>query len=103
VKRPKKPCDHLRGRAILLDRDEPWLDGCFVDAGEDRHGFLPFKAISRIDFREGVDVRTARIQDAIREGDSLLVARAGANLPWTGGEAVAIASLSSEPLLGLSP
>lgn len=39
----------------------------------------------------------------LAEGDSLLVARAGANLPWTGGEAVAIASLSSEPLLGLAP
>ena len=39
----------------------------------------------------------------LAEGDSLLVARAGANLPWTGGEVVAIASLSSEPLLGLAP
>jgi hypothetical protein len=39
----------------------------------------------------------------LTEGDSLLVARAGANLPWNGGEAVAIASLSSEPLLGLAP
>jgi hypothetical protein len=39
----------------------------------------------------------------LAEGDSLLVARAGANLPWNGGEAVEIASLSSEPLLGLAP
>jgi hypothetical protein len=39
----------------------------------------------------------------LAEGDNLLVARAGANLPWNGGEAVEIASLSSEPLLGLAP
>ena len=38
-----------------------------------RHGFLPFKEISRNHFREGVDVRTARIQDAIREGQEMLV------------------------------
>src|SRR5262245_56897011 len=57
----------------VVTRVEPSLEACFVDYGEDRHGFLPFKEISRNYFREGVDVRAARIQDAIREGDSLLV------------------------------
>ncbi len=57
----------------VVTRVEPSLEACFVDYGEDRHGFLPFKEISRNYFREGVDVRTARIQDAIREGDQLLV------------------------------
>jgi len=57
----------------LVTRVEPSLEACFVDYGEDRHGFLPFKEISRNYFREGVDVRSARIQDAIREGDALLV------------------------------
>ncbi len=57
----------------VVTRVEPSLEACFVDYGEDRHGFLPFKEISRNYFREGVDVRTARIQDAIRDGDSLLV------------------------------
>ena len=57
----------------VVTRVEPSLEACFVDYGEDRHGFLPFKEISRNYFREGVDVRTARIQDAIREGDALLV------------------------------
>jgi ribonuclease E len=52
---------------------EPSLEACFVDYGEDRNGFLPFKEISRNYFREGVEVRNARIQDAIREGDQLLV------------------------------
>ena len=57
----------------VVTRVEPSLEACFVDYGEDRHGFLPFKEISRNYFREGVDVRSARIQDAIRDGDELLV------------------------------
>ena len=57
----------------VVTRVEPSLEACFVDYGEERHGFLPFKEISRQYFREGVDVRTARIQDAIREGQELLV------------------------------
>ena len=57
----------------VVTRVEPSLEACFVDYGEDRHGFLPFKDISRNYFRDGVDVRTARIQDAIRDGDQLLV------------------------------
>lgn len=57
----------------VVTRVEPSLEACFVDYGEDRHGFLPFKEISKNYFREGVDVRNARIQDAIKEGDQLLV------------------------------
>jgi ribonuclease E len=57
----------------LVTRVEPSLEACFVDYGEDRHGFLPFKEISKNYFREGTDARTARIQDAIKEGDNLLV------------------------------
>ncbi len=57
----------------VVTRVEPSLEACFVDYGEDRHGFLPFKEISRNYFREGADMRTARIQDAIRDGDQLLV------------------------------
>jgi ribonuclease E len=57
----------------VVTRVEPSLEACFVDYGEDRHGFLPFKEISRNYFREGVDARSARIQDAIKDGDQLLV------------------------------
>ncbi len=57
----------------VVTRVEPSLEACFVDYGEDRHGFLPFKEISRQYFREGTDVRTARIQDAIKDGQELLV------------------------------
>src|SRR5881628_2048345 len=57
----------------VVTRVEPSLEACFVDYGEERHGFLPFKEISKNYFREGTDVRTARIQDAIRDGDQLIV------------------------------
>ncbi len=57
----------------VITRVEPSLEACFVDYGEDRHGFLPFKEISKNYFREGADVKNARIQDAVREGDNLLV------------------------------
>jgi ribonuclease E len=57
----------------VVTRVEPSLEACFVDYGEDRHGFLPFKEISRQFFRDGVDVRNAKIQDAIKEGQELLV------------------------------
>jgi ribonuclease E len=57
----------------IVTRVEPSLEACFVDYGEERHGFLPFKEVSRNYFREGTDARNARIQDALREGDQLLV------------------------------
>jgi ribonuclease E len=57
----------------VVTRVEPSLEACFVDYGEDRHGFLPFKEISRQFFREGVDVKNATIKDAIKEGQELLV------------------------------
>ena len=57
----------------VVTRVEPALEAAFVDYGEDRHGFLPFKEISRNYFREGVDVRSAKINDVIREGQELLV------------------------------
>ena len=57
----------------VVTRVEPSLEACFVDYGEDRHGFLPFKEISRQYFAEGVSASQARIQDAIREGQELVV------------------------------
>jgi ribonuclease E len=57
----------------VITRVEPSLEACFVNYGEERHGFLPFKEISRQYFREGTDVRNARIQDAVKEGQELFV------------------------------
>ena len=57
----------------VVTRVEPSLEACFVDYGEERHGFLPFKEISRQFFQPGVSAGNARIQDAIREGQELVV------------------------------
>src|SRR6478672_11057805 len=57
----------------VVTRVEPSLEACFVDYGEDRHGFLPFKEISKQYFAQGVPVNQARINDVIREGQELLV------------------------------
>jgi ribonuclease E len=57
----------------VVTRIEPSLEACFVNYGEDRHGFLPFKEVARQYFKDGVDMRSARIQDALREGQELIV------------------------------
>ena len=57
----------------VVTRVEPSLEACFVDYGEDRHGFLPFKEISKQYFAEGVSPSQARINDVIREGQELIV------------------------------
>ena len=57
----------------VVTRIEPSLEACFVNYGEERHGFLPFKEIAREYFKPGVDVGRARIQDAIAEGTEMLV------------------------------
>ncbi len=57
----------------IVTRVEPSLEACFVDYGEERHGFLPFKEISKNYFREGASVKDARIQDVIANGSELLV------------------------------
>ena len=57
----------------VVTRVEPSLEACFVDYGEDRHGFLPFKEISKQYFQAGVSPSQARIQDVIKDGQELLV------------------------------
>ena len=57
----------------VVTRVEPSLEACFVDYGEDRHGFLPFKEISKQYFAPGVSPSQARINDVIREGQELLI------------------------------
>src|SRR5499427_7826723 len=55
----------------LITRIEPSLEAAFVDYGEERHGFLPFKEVSKAYFRDGAG--HGRIQDALREGQDLTV------------------------------
>lgn len=57
----------------VITRIEPSLEACFINYGHERHGFLPFKEVARSYFKEGVELRTARIQDALHEGQELIV------------------------------
>src|SRR6476646_3364737 len=66
----------------VITRVEPSLEACFVDYGTERHGFLPFKEISRQFLKggrrgggddEGDGEGRARIQDQLREGQELIV------------------------------
>ena len=57
----------------IITRIEPSLEAAFVDYGEERHGFLPFKEVARSYFRPGVDVSRARIQDALSDGQEIIV------------------------------
>ena len=57
----------------VVTRVEPSLEACFVDYGEDRHGFLPFKEISKQYFSSNVSPSQARINDVIKEGQELCV------------------------------
>src|SRR5258706_7925984 len=56
----------------VITRIEPSLEAAFVDYGEERHGFLPFKEVSRAYFKADVDVSRARLQDQLREGQELI-------------------------------
>lgn len=56
----------------IITRIEPSLEAAFVDYGQDRHGFLPFKEVSRSYFKEGADSKS-RIQDALKEGQEVVV------------------------------
>jgi len=58
----------------VITRIEPSLEAAFVDYGNERHGFLPFKEVSR-SFFQNPDADPARvsIRDALREGQELIV------------------------------
>lgn len=56
----------------VVTRIEPSLEACFVDYGTDRHGFLPFKEISRAYFHD-YEGGKVRIQDVIKEGTHVIV------------------------------
>ena len=57
----------------VITRIEPSLEAAFVDYGAERHGFLPFKEISRTYFLPGVEASRATIKEALREGQELIV------------------------------
>ncbi|MBC7755219.1 MAG: Rne/Rng family ribonuclease [Bdellovibrio sp.] len=57
----------------VITRVEPSLEAAFVDYGQERHGFLPFKEISRSYFSDKSEGGKMRIQDVIKEGQELIV------------------------------
>ena len=56
----------------VITRIEPSLEAAFVDYGQERHGFLPFKEVARSYYKEGADGKS-RIQDALKEGQEVIV------------------------------
>jgi ribonuclease E len=57
----------------VITRIEPSLEAAFVDYGAERHGFLPFKEVSRSYFQPGVEAGRAKIQEALKVGQELIV------------------------------
>ena len=57
----------------VVTRIEPSLEAVFVDYGGERHGFLPFKEISKSYLKESPGSTRPRIQDALSNGQELIV------------------------------
>ncbi|MDG4555543.1 MAG: Rne/Rng family ribonuclease [Candidatus Competibacter sp.] len=70
--REQKKSNVYKGR---VTRVEPGLEAAFVDYGTDRHGFLPFKEITRnyFDPQSIADGGRPNIREAIKEGQDLVV------------------------------
>lgn len=69
--RQRKKANIYKGK---ITRVEPSLEAAFVNYGEERHGFLPFKEISRSYFDK--DAKTEgrpSIKDVIKEGQEVIV------------------------------
>ena len=70
--REQKKSNIYKGK---ITRVEPSLEAAFVDFGAERHGFLPLKEISKEYFKKNKSSEggRVRIQDAIREGQEVMV------------------------------
>ncbi len=70
--REQKKSNVYKGK---ITRVEPSLEACFVDYGAERHGFLPFKEVSRMYFTEEAQKASGRpdIRTAIKEGQEVIV------------------------------
>ena len=55
----------------VITRLEPSLEAAFVEYGGERHGFLPFKEISRAYFKENVDPARSAFRRSMRVKNSL--------------------------------
>jgi ribonuclease E len=70
--REQKKSNIYKGK---ITRVEPSLEAAFVNYGADRHGFLPFKEISKQYYREGVSSESGKvsIKDAIKVDQEVIV------------------------------
>ncbi|MFO1422172.1 MAG: Rne/Rng family ribonuclease [Candidatus Competibacteraceae bacterium] len=69
--REQKKSNVYKGR---VTRIEPGLEAAFVDYGADRHGFLPFKEISRGYFDpQATEGGRPSIREAIKEGQEIMI------------------------------
>ncbi|MEX2964354.1 ribonuclease E [Microbulbifer sp. TYP-18] len=70
--RQQKKANIYKGR---ITRVEPSLEAAFVDYGEERHGFLPLKEISREYFtKQPKDIEgRIKIKDVVKEGMDVIV------------------------------
>ena len=70
--REQKKSNVYKGK---ITRVEPSLEACFVDYGAERHGFLPFKEVSRMYFTEEGQKSSGRpdIRTAIKEGQEIVI------------------------------
>ena len=70
--REQKKSNVYKGK---ITRVEPSLEACFVDYGAERHGFLPFKEVSRMYFTEEAQKSSGRpdIRTAIKEGQEIVI------------------------------
>lgn len=57
----------------IITRVEPSLNAAFVNYGAERHGFLPFKEISREYWRDTKTEGRPLIKDVIKEGQEVLI------------------------------
>ena len=51
----------------VITRIEPSLEAAFVNYGEERHGFLPFKEVSRSYFQPGVEAGKKAATDFLKQ------------------------------------
>ena len=68
--REQKKASIYKGR---ITRVEPSLEAAFVEFGASRHGFLPMKEIAAQYFNHRQDDGRLQIQDAVKEGQELIV------------------------------
>lgn len=70
--REQKQSNIYKGK---VTRIEPSLEAAFVDYGEERHGFLPFKEVARSAYRPGFEEsgKRASISEVLEVGQEIIV------------------------------